>query len=453
MTTTPRTPTSTSTLTTPPSTLALSPPQTPTPAAVTPQAQAITGEASAPDTTRGTEPVAFSLFEDDHTRRFFAAMGLGTRVHFVLVKRALVLMIVTYVPMALLALLQGLYDTAATPTNFFADFAAYAQFLIALPLYIVAEPIIEGSTREAAKQFLACGVVRPADAPQVYGIHATLARARAARWPDLVCIGCAYVFSLVILVPQFGADPLPTWHVQGDETSRWMTAAGVWAFFVSIPLLNFIWLRLICKIILWIYYLYRITRLHLELHPMHADATGGIGFVSETQGRYALFILAFGVGNVAAPVGYQVVVLNYDLSILPVWGPLVLFGLGAPILFTLPLLMFTKQLYRSKKRALAAYRERVTEQSRRVEQNWLFGGRRESPQRDVRELAELETLALLFARIEKMRVVPFDLRSFGQLIGSSLGAVATLLPLLYQKGDLATIVDAISQLVGHAAGD
>lgn len=403
------------------------------------------GRADAPDGA----PVEFALFEDDNWRRFFAALGLGSRVPFRLVKRALVLMFVTYVPMAALALAQGLHDTVATPTNFFADFAAYAQFLLALPLYIIAEPVIDASTRDAAKQFLASGIVSRTDVPAVYRVHATVARARKALWPDLLCIALAYVFSLVILIPQFGPDPLPTWHVQGGENSRWMTAAGVWAFFVSIPLLNYIWLRLICKIVLWIYYLYRLTRQHLDLHPMHADTTGGIGFISETQGRYALFILAFGIGNVAAPVGYQVAVLNYDLSILPVWGPLVLFGLGAPLLFTLPLLMFTKQLYRSKKRALAAYRARVTEQSRRVEERWLFAADREPAPQDARELAELETLGTIYTRIERMRIIPFDLRSFGQLIGSSLGAVATLLPLLYEKGELTVVVEALGRIMGR----
>ena len=402
---------------------------------------------------QGVEPVAFSLFEDDNLRRVYAALGLGSRLRFRLVWRSLVLISVTYVPMALLALVQDLVDIAVTPTNFFADFAAYAQFLIALPLYIAAEAIIDGSTRDAAKQFLACGIVRPEDTPKVYAIHATLERVRKALWPDVVCIACAYFFSLVILVPQFGDDPLPTWHVQGEDTSRWMTAAGVWAFFVSIPLLNYIWLRLIGKIVLWIYYLYRITRIHLDLHATHGDGTGGIGFISETQGRFALFILAYGIGNIAAPVGYQIAVLNYDLSILPVWGPLVLFALGAPALFTLPLFMFTKQLFRSKRRALAAYRERLTEHSRRVEQHWLFETTRVTSKNEMREIAELETLGTVFSRVEKMRVVPFDLRSFGQLVGSTLGAIATLLPLLYEKGELATIFEAFGRLVGHATGN
>lgn len=402
---------------------------------------------------QGLVPVAFSLFEDDNLRKLYAALGLGARLRFRLVWRSLVLIIVSYVPMAVLALLQGLFDTVATPTNFFADFAAYAQFLIALPLYIVAEAIIDLSTQDAAKQFVACGIVRPEDASKVYAIHATLERLRKARWPDIVFVAFAYFFSLVILVPQFGDDPLPTWHVQGEDASRWMTAAGVWAFFVSIPLLNYIWLRLIGKIVLWIYYLHQITRIHLDLHPTHGDRTGGIGFVSETQGRFALFILAFGIGNIAAPVGYQIAILNYDLSILPVWGPLVLFALGAPTLFTLPLFMFTKQLFRSKRRALAAYRERLTDHSRRVEQHWLFDTKRETSEKEMRELAELDTLGTLFSRIEQMRVVPFDLRSFGQLVGSTFGAIATLLPLLYEKSELAAIFEAVGRLVGHATGN
>jgi hypothetical protein len=211
-------------------------------------------------------------------------------------------------------------------------------------------------------------------------------------------------------------------------------------------------MRLIWKIMLWIFFLYRVSRMRLDLHPTHPDLTGGIGFISEAQGRFALFILAFGISNIAAPVGYQIAVLNYELTILPVWGPLVLFTLGAPLLFTLPLFMFTKQLFRTRKRALAAYRERVTEHSRVVESRWLFGDRANSPQEEIRDLAEQSTLGAMFARIEDMRVIPFDLRSFVQLLGSTLGALATLLPLLHAKGEIASVVEAISKILGQLGG-
>ena len=413
-------------------------------------------DATMPDTSLeralSTPQTPFSLFEGDWLRRTWASMGLGTHTPFPIVRRCLVAVLITYVPMAILAWRQGLIDTELTPTNFFADFAAYAQFLIGLPLYIVAEVIIDGSTREAAEQFTRCGIISCADTPRINQVHETLKRWRESFWPDAVCIVMAYVFSLVILVPQFGSDPLPTWHVHGEKFARNLTAAGYWTFFIAIPFSNYIWMRLIWKIVLWIYYLHSVSRMRLELHATHPDLTGGIGFISEAQGRYALFILAFGISNVAAPVGYQIAVLNYELSILPVWGPLVLFTLGAPLLFTLPLFMFTKQLFRTRKRALAAYRERVTDHSRVVESRWLFGTKSNAPQEEIRDLAEQSTLGAMFARIEDMRVVPFDLRSFVQLLGSTLGAMATLLPLLHAKGEMAGIVEAISKLLGEIGG-
>ncbi len=402
-----------------------------------------------PERALSTPRTPFSLFEGDWLQRTWASMGLGTHTPFPIVRRCLLAMLITYVPMAILAWRQGLIDTALTPTNFFADFAAYAQFLVGLPLFLIAEVIIDGSTREAADQFTRCGIIGREDAPRINQVNATLKRLRESFWPDIACIVLAYGFSLVILAPQFGSDPLPTWHVHGDKFSRNLTAPGYWAFFIAIPFSNYIWMRLIWKITLWIFYLYRVSRMRLELYATHPDSTGGIGFISETQGRFALFILAYGISNVAAPVGYQIAVLNYELSILPVWGPLVLFTLGAPLLFTLPLFMFTKQLFRTRKRALAAYLERVTEHSRVVESRWLFGDKADSSQEAIRDVAEQSTLGAIYERIDDMRVVPFDLRSFLQLLASTLGAMATLLPLLHAKGEIAAMVEAISKLLGE----
>ena len=395
---------------------------------------------------------AFSLFEGDLLNRVYVQLGLGTHRRLYLLRRSGVMILLTWVPVAVLAWRQHLYELALSPINYFADFAAYIQFLLALPLFVAAERIVDVSTREAAEQFISCGVIRPEDTAQVGEIHATIERARKAWWSDAVCIFFAYVFSLAILVPEFGDNPLPSWHVQGDVHRRSLTAAGIWEFFIALPLLNYTWLRFIWKILIWCYYLYRVTRLKLGLYSTHPDLTGGLGFISETQGRFAIFILAYGLSNIAAAVGYEIVVLNYDLSIMPVWGPLVGFAIGAPLLFTLPLFMFTKQLFRTKRRALAAYRARISEQSRRVESYWQDSGQIHPAQEEIRELTELTTLGTLFQRIERMRVVPFDLRSFGQLVGSTLGSIATLLPLLHAKGEFAGVVEMIGKLFGRISG-
>jgi hypothetical protein len=400
--------------------------------------------------------VPFSLFEGDGLHCVYTQLGLSNHARFHLVKRCLLVIMLTWAPLAVLALRQGLVGGGISPTNFFADFAAYAQFLLAMPLFVLAEPIIDSSTRQAAEEFLACGIIKSEEASKIQSVHAIIQRARKSYWSDLACVLTAYALSLAILVPIFGSHPMPVWHAQGDAQSRVLTAAGIWEFFVALPLLNYTWLRFVWKILLWIFYLYRVSRLHLDLHPTHPDLTGGIGFISEAQGRFAIYILAYGISNIAATVGYEIAILHYDFSVMPVWGPIVGFTIGAPLLFTLPLFMFTKQLFRSKKRALAVYRQRVTEHSRRLEDRWLMSTDDAQPaqatQEEMRELAEFTTLGTMFSRIEHMRVVPFDLRSFGQLVGSTLGSIATLLPLLHANGAFASLIEAIGKLLGHIGG-
>lgn len=398
--------------------------------------------------------VPFSLFDGDWLHRAYAKLHVSKYARFRLLKRSALVIVLTWVPVALLAWHGGFVGGGLVATNFFADFAAYAQFLLAMPLFVLADPIVDSSTRGAARQFVSCGIIRPEDTQRLYRLHARIKELRTSYWSDILCIAIAYALSFAILVPEFGPKPLPTWHVQDYMRWRALSWAGGWEFLIALPLLNYTWLRFVWKIVLWIFYLGRVSRMRLELHPTHADLTGGIGFVSNAQSQFAIFILAYGISNITATVGYEITILHYDLSTMPVWGPLLGFTIGAPLLFTLPLFMFTKQLHRSKQRALAVYRQRVTEHSRQVEAHWLMKSRRseQSAPDEIRELTELSTLGTMFTRIEGMRVVPFDLRSFGQLMGSSLGSVATLLPILHVNGNVTGVFDALGKFLGHLGG-
>jgi hypothetical protein len=398
--------------------------------------------------------VEFSLFEGDGLQRVYRWLGMSRFSRLRLLKRCALMMLLTWIPVASLAWLGGNYGGGFVATNFFADFAAYAQFVVGLPLFMLAELIIDTSTRSAAREFVSDGIVRTEDRGRIEDIHLQVRRLRTSLWPDLVCIAMAGAMSAVILVPEFGVSPLPTWHVQNWPMGRSLTLPGWWEFVIAIPLMNYTWLRLIWKIFLWIFYLQRLSRLRLELHPTHVDLTGGIGFISHTQAQFAIFILAYGISNVAATVGYEIAILHYDLAKLPVWGPLVAFAVGAPLLFTLPLLMFTRQLYRSKRRALAVFRQRVTEHSRKIETGWAPTAEGSgSAAEEIRYLTELTTFSNMFTRIQSMRVVPFDLRSFTQLCASSLGSIATVLPILHITGNFQGILESVSKFIGHFGGN
>ena len=93
--------------------------------------------------------IQFSLFEGDWVNRLFASIGVGGRRVRDLAARCLILVGLTWVPLAVLAFLGGV-GKGAGGENFFKDIAAYMQLMLGLPLFVVAERIVSVHTREAA---------------------------------------------------------------------------------------------------------------------------------------------------------------------------------------------------------------------------------------------------------------------------------------------------------------
>jgi len=396
----------------------------------------------------------FSLFDGDLVNRGFARLGLHSRPTADVVLRCLFVAGVTWLPMAVLAIAQGLYSRSIDARNFFADYAAYAQFLIALPLFVVGERIVSQSTREAAHTFVDSGVVQPADLPVADAAHRQVSRLAHSRVAEWGCIVLAYALAAATILPERWTPSMHTWHMgAGDDpearirTIFGLTLPGTWALLVALPLLNYWWIRIAWKVIVWTRYLYHISRPRLVLVASHPDQTGGIGFVSEVQATFALIIFAYGISNVAAVIAYKVAIEKAPLTLPPVWGPAVGFIIGAPALFTVPLLMFTKQLFRTKHRALAAYREQILRQSTAFEPTWL--GADASSAESATVLGNMNHLTMLFQRIEQMRIVPFDLKSGVQLIGSTVGSVAAALPLLKIEAPIRDWLEFISALLKH----
>src|SRR5437868_1068475 len=186
--------------------------------------------------TLGAEDVPrrapFSLFNGDLLNRTFDRVGLRSRTAWHIAIRALSLFVLTWVPMAAAASVQGLYSTHIEARNFFADYAAYGQFLIALPLFIVAERIVERNTREAARDFVTSGAIRPRDAARVIPVHERVRRQRLALAPEYLAITLAFVLSFFTIGPELiGKGPRQTWHSGGPGIFLFpggLTVAGAW---------------------------------------------------------------------------------------------------------------------------------------------------------------------------------------------------------------------------------
>ena len=385
----------------------------------------------------------FSLFEGDLMNRAFAKIGLGPRHPIHMFWRCMILISISYGVMALLSIPDALAYKPGQPMalNFFYDFAAYTQYFIGLPLFIIAERVISANILAAARDFEESGIIADKDKPELERIEKDIEMLRKKMWPEVMIMCLALYMGVMALGPEmFTKDPnMVTWHsykIDHEFLTHWMTPAGWYAMLIGLPIMSYIWLRCVWKICMWYWYLRRVSRFKLIFVASHPDRTGGIAFLSEVQAKFAIVILAFGISNVVSTVGYKIAIENAPVNLPPVWGMVVGFVIMAPVLFLSPLLLFTKQLSRVKKRAMAQFREKAMRSAIKVEDAWLHSEDNLARDEELKnELAQLNLLTGFYDRIHGMRVVPFDLRSAGQLIGSAVGPVIPILPYFIEIDD------------------
>jgi hypothetical protein len=376
-----------------------------------------------------SESIPFSLFDDDPLTRIFRRLGMGGYRWWDIVKRSLLLISLTWIPLAVLAVISEVHWIRPAGENFFMDFAAYGQLLLGLPIFLVAERVIDGQTKQAARRFLSTGVLQPGDAVRMLRINWQLKWLRKQVWPDLLCLAIGFSLTAAWMIPEM-LNNRNTWHAVGPITQpQPLTWPGLFELVFVGPLTTYWWLRWAVKVVLWTWYLSQVARLRLNVVPSHPDKTGGIGFLSDAQTKFGLVILAYGISYVAPTILYKLKFEGATWAVVSVWGYTAGFVVGAPLMFTLPLFMFTKQLYQAKTRALEMFQERSMERAKAFEEKWLkacSSGNYELMSGS--DLTGLNALNQVYDHIHKMRVVPFDLRSFRELVWSAIGPIVPLLP-------------------------
>lgn len=119
----------------------------------------------------------FSLTQGGPLHWVAGRIGLGGNERHQVVKRALFLVVVTWLPLLGLSLLQGQTYGPEIPIPFLRDFAVNVRFLAALPILVLAESGIDQKWRTLVLEFLRSGLVDEKELPSfeaVIGIRVVL---------------------------------------------------------------------------------------------------------------------------------------------------------------------------------------------------------------------------------------------------------------------------------------
>src|SRR5262249_54082707 len=151
------------------------------------------------------------LFEGGPPVALETWLGLGRPGQPNFGRRALLVMLIGWMPLLVLTIVQRIAHGSGDPGAFLADIAVHARSLLAAPMLIVAVAVCAPRLDAIARQFLDAGLVGEPQRPR---FDAAVASTRRLLQSPLADIGVvALVYAVIAgLVASFPIDQLPAWY-------------------------------------------------------------------------------------------------------------------------------------------------------------------------------------------------------------------------------------------------
>ncbi len=335
-------------------------------------------------------------------------------------RRLLIIPLLVWLPLLVLALFSSSGE-ALTRVSFFRDVEVHVRFLIALPVLIGAELVVHSRLRPVVKRFVERRIVLPQDLARFHTAVDRAVKLRNSVPLELSLLLIVYTVGIWVWNGRVAIN-VPTWYA--NPGGRWhLTPAGIWYVLVSIPVLQFILLRWYVRFFIWYRFLWDVSRIKLNLVATHPDRAGGLAFVGSSAYAFGPILFAQGVmlaGLIASRVLYGGEnLLSFKLQA----GGFVAFFVFAILA---PLLMFTPQMARAKRKGLADYGLLAQRYVEGFEQKWVVA----EPTEEILGSGDIQSLADLgnsYAVIREMRPVPFGLQDISRL---AIATAAPMVPLL-----------------------
>lgn len=341
----------------------------------------------------------------------------------------LVIPALAWLPLLALTILER-HALGGVSVPFLHDIETYVRFLVAMPLLILAEPVVHSWTREIVWQFRERGIVPAESMPRFQAAIDSAMRLRSSMTVELVLLMA--VFALTPWLWQHGmALQTDTWYATVDEGRIDLTQAGWWFIHVSAPMFQFLLLRWWFRLAIWWHFLWRVSRLSLQVKAAHPDRAGGLGFMGD--GMYGFMPLLFAQGAVVSGLIASRVLTGARTAIeFRSEIALLILLLVAEVL--IPMLFFVPGLIAARRDGLRRYGALAATYVRDFERKWLDADM--PTDESLLGSADVQSLTDMAGSndvVREMRPVPFDLRVLVQLVVISaapfLPLVLTVIPL------------------------
>lgn len=366
----------------------------------------------------------FRLMEGGPIYRCMVRLRLQGIERAFVIRRSLLLVVVTWLPLLLLCLAEGTVFPGAVRLPFLYDFPTHVLFFITLPLFIIAEPIIEPGVSRTISELIDRRLVKDKDRDSYDAILAWARKACDSRLSELVICLFALLPFIYVKGTGWSTNLADSWFL--DSSGTRLSLAGMWSVFVGGFFARAFLFRWIWRMIIWTRMLGRFGRLDLNLIATHPDRAGGLGFIAEVELKFGILAFAMGAvtsANVAANIIFQHATLATERV------TIIAYIVGSTIVLLLPLLALSGALHRAWRKGMRDYGRFASEYVQQFDAKWVqsSGGDRESPlgTGDIQSLADLSgSMEAVF----EMKMLPINRRC---IVGLVLSATIPMLPLVF----------------------
>jgi hypothetical protein len=319
--------------------------------------------------------------------------------------------------------------------------AGHIRLLVAIPLFFLCESSLDPRSREFVGTLVRSGVVPQRALPALDSEIARIERWKDSWLPDALCFSAAVLLSLFAVQLHLSGK---TATLDPSLALTELPLAGLWYWFVCLPLFRFLMFRWMWRIALWWYFLWRVARLDLHLVPTHPDGAGGLGYLEVVQIHFTSLVLATSIVVSAAfaeeiASGKAVFEVIYPALAITLLVELALI-LGPPC-------VFAGRLRACQEKGARDYSVFAARYADDFQRKWLnTPARSDEPLLGSADIQSLADLANSFAVVRNMRWVPISTRL---IISIVTAALLPMLPLFLFKYPLGELVQMLfSKLAG-----
>jgi hypothetical protein len=347
--------------------------------------------------------------------------------------------LIGWTPLLLLSAAEGLLWGEKAQVTFLEEFATHIRFLIAIPIMMVSEVLVDKRVKSVVNQFTYSELVADAGKKQF-----ELAKRKAdnmcdSPWAEAIIL--ILIISNVVFRINANSTGFTSWVFPYEDRPHELSLAGYWAASISFPFFQFLLLRWLWRWIIWFRLLLLISKADLHLLPTHPDRAGGLGFLGERPVVFGPITFMLGV-VFAAIIGERVFYLNARLQ---EYYPLIIaFAILAVIINVVPLLSFIPPINRFRQEGITNYGALIAFHHRNFEKKWVENTSEKKSLLGSDDVSSASDIGMLYEAIIKMNPFPFDIRI---AVASIIISLLPLLPVLALQMPIAEIFQLLAGIL------